>query len=102
MHAQWPQQPDAAGDRARRAQNGANDGAPDGAEQPDEQSDDFASHEVRVDAVDVTQTVKDGLPLIGQRKALLDDVSITLLPGTFVAIVGASGSGKTSLLRARS
>jgi ABC-type multidrug transport system ATPase subunit len=117
MQPQWPQEPSEAGEGAPRAGNGAANGAyhtprdervparapgaPNGADQRDEQNDDFA-HEVRVDAIDVTQTVHEGLPLIGQRKALLDDVSITLLPGTFVAIVGASGSGKTTLLRALS
>lgn len=61
-----------------------------------------ASQEVRVDAIDLTETShQGGLGLLGgHRKVLLDDVSITLLPGTFVAIVGASGAGKTTLLRA--
>ena len=102
MHAQWPQEPGTAGNGAPRSPNGANHDTPDDARQPAEQSDDFGTHEVRVDAIDVTQTVQDGLPLIGKRKALLEDVSITLAPGAFVAIVGASGSGKTSLLRALS
>jgi ABC transport system ATP-binding/permease protein len=59
---------------------------------------------IRVDAVDVTETVREGLPLplLGSRKVLLDDVSITLRPGAFVAILGASGAGKTMLLRALS
>ncbi len=59
---------------------------------------------VRIDAVDVTETVREGLPLplLGSRKVLLDDVSITLRPGAFVAILGASGAGKTMLLRALS
>ncbi|MGE5333311.1 MAG: ATP-binding cassette domain-containing protein, partial [Nitrososphaerota archaeon] len=59
---------------------------------------------VRVDVVDVTETVQEGppLPLLGSRKVLLDDVSISLPPGTFVAILGASGAGKTMLLRALS
>ena len=102
MHAQWPEEPGAGGEGAPRARNGANHDTPSEDEQPAGQSGDFPTPEVRVDAVDVTQTVHEGLPLIGQRKALLDDVSITLLPGTFVAIVGASGSGKTTLLRALS
>lgn len=57
---------------------------------------------LRVGAIGVTQTVHEEPPLIGPRKVLLDDISITLLPGTFVAVVGASGAGKTSLLRALS
>lgn len=63
-----------------------------------------SSDAVRIDAVDVTETVREGLPLplLGSRKALLDDVSITLRPGAFVAILGASGAGKTMLLRALS
>ena len=63
-----------------------------------------AEETVRIDAVDVTETVREGLPLplLGSRKVLLDDVSITLRPGAFVAILGASGAGKTMLLRALS
>jgi ABC-type multidrug transport system ATPase subunit len=63
-----------------------------------------AADAVRIDAVDVTETVREGLPLplLGSRKVLLDDVSITLRPGAFVAILGASGAGKTMLLRALS
>ncbi len=63
-----------------------------------------ASHEARVDALDLTETRHvGGLGILGgHEKVLLDDISITLLPGTFVAIVGASGAGKTTLLRALS
>ena len=71
-------------------------------DRPPEQSGDLAGPAVRVDAVDVTQTVQDGPPLITPRKVLLDDVSITLQPGSFIAILGASGAGKTMLLRALS
>jgi len=60
--------------------------------------------EIRIDAVDLRQTVRVGGlgPIGGKRKVLLDGVSLTILPGTFVAIVGASGAGKTTLLNALS
>ena len=60
-----------------------------------------AAHDVRVDALHLRQAVRTGF-LGLRRKVLLDDISLTLLPGTFVAIVGASGAGKTTLLRALS
>lgn len=59
------------------------------------------AHDVRVDALHLRQTVRSGPFGLG-RKVLLDDVSLTLLPGTFVAVVGASGAGKSTLLRALS
>ena len=34
----------------------------------------------------------------GQRKTILDDVSLTIQPNRFVAIIGGSGAGKTTLL----
>jgi ABC-type multidrug transport system ATPase subunit/ABC-type multidrug transport system permease subunit len=77
---------------------------PGGTDQRARESAPSTAESVRVDAVDVTETVREGLPLplLGSRKVLLDDVSITLRPGAFVAILGASGAGKTMLLRALS
>src|SRR5690348_12897153 len=78
--------------------------ATDGADERSAEAAPPKDEKVRIDAVDVTETVREGLPipLLGSRKVLLDDVSITLRPGAFVAILGASGAGKTMLLRALS
>lgn len=48
---------------------------------------------VRIDLINVAKTVRGG-------KKLLNDVSLSVLPGEFVAIVGGSGAGKTTLLDA--
>ena len=58
------------------------------------------SKSIRIDAVHLRESVRAGLPLIGKRKMLLDDISLSILPGTFVAVIGASGAGKTTLLNA--
>jgi ABC-type multidrug transport system ATPase subunit/CRP-like cAMP-binding protein len=49
---------------------------------------------VRVDVVRARKEVKD--------RTLLHDVSLTILPGELVAIVGGSGAGKTTLMDAMS
>jgi len=50
-------------------------------------------HGVRVDATNLSKEVKGG-------KKLLHDITLSILPGEFVAIVGGSGAGKTTLLDA--
>lgn len=46
---------------------------------------------IRIDAVGVRKAVRGG-------KNLLHDISLTVLPGEFVAIVGGSGAGKSTLM----
>ena len=48
---------------------------------------------IRIDVVGVSKTVKGG-------RTLLHDVSLSVLHGEFVAIVGGSGAGKTTLMDA--
>ena len=61
------------------------------------QSDDLRS--IRVDALGLRETVGEGL-FGRRRKVVLDDISLSIPPGAFVAIVGGSGAGKTTLLNA--
>ena len=58
------------------------------------------SKSIRIDAVHLRESVRTGLPLIGKRRIMLDDISLSILPGSFVAVIGASGAGKTTLLNA--
>src|SRR5215211_844342 len=49
---------------------------------------------IRIDAVGLTKTIGDG------RTTLLRDVSLSIQPRELIAIVGASGAGKTTLMDA--
>lgn len=71
---------------------GAGSGAPDGPEQhPD----------TRVDLHPARPVIEvRGLTLRRGRREVLHDVDLTVAAGEFVAVVGANGAGKTSLLQA--
>lgn len=51
-------------------------------------------NEVRLDALKIVKTVNNG------RLTLLNDITLSIEPGEFVAIVGGSGTGKSTLLNA--
>ena len=52
-------------------------------------------NQIRLDIHNLTLEVKDK----GKVKRLLDDLSIALEPGQFVALVGGSGAGKSTLMK---
>lgn len=59
------------------------------------------SRAIQIDALTLRETASGGL--FGRKtKVLLDDISLSIPPGSFVAIVGSSGAGKTTLLNALS
>ncbi|HEX5505151.1 MAG TPA: ATP-binding cassette domain-containing protein [Thermomicrobiales bacterium] len=51
---------------------------------------------VRIDAYHLTRTVGKGK----KQTTILDDISISIAPGEFVAVVGGSGAGKSTFLNA--
>ncbi|MEM8857451.1 MAG: FHA domain-containing protein [Chloroflexota bacterium] len=53
----------------------------------------------RLDAIDLDLEVNIGG---GQTKAILTDISLSILPHEFVALVGGSGAGKSTLIKALS
>jgi ABC-type Mn2+/Zn2+ transport system ATPase subunit len=52
-----------------------------------------------VDSIDPLARLDQITCSYGQGEPVLDDVSLTIRPGTFTGIVGPSGSGKTTVLR---
>jgi ABC-type multidrug transport system ATPase subunit len=53
---------------------------------------------LRIDARNLTREVRRG----GQRRLILNDVSLSIAPREFVALVGGSGTGKSTLMNALS
>jgi len=53
---------------------------------------------VRLDGVRIVREVGSG----GDTKRILDDISLSVLPREFIAVVGTSGAGKSTLLKALS
>jgi ABC transport system ATP-binding/permease protein len=53
---------------------------------------------VRLDGLHLTRTVKDRKS--GKTKSILTDVTLSIQPGEFVAVVGGSGAGKSTLMKA--
>src|SRR6185437_15719609 len=50
---------------------------------------------IQVDALHLRETIRTGA-FRRRAKTLLDDISLSIPPGAFVAIVGSSGAGKTT------
>ena len=57
-----------------------------------------ARNAIQIDGVDLEQSVHAGGLIGGHRKVLLDHVSLSIPPSSFVALIGGSGAGKTTLL----
>lgn len=56
----------------------------------------FESNGMRVDVVGLSKDVRSR----GKKRHILDDISLTVMPREFVALVGGSGAGKSTLMNA--